>query len=129
MKHLTLVLQRTGKVIAERVSRYFEDKMKTRKALIEKLRLKNSTLKVQKKKLQMALKQKEDMGEVGELIFLVSDFSQHLCLVSLQNAFYSLPFDSNDLRDDKTRPFKPLFGHVKSLPFSIRCFMRLTSSS
>ena len=38
--------------------------MKTRKALIEKLRLKNSTLKVQKKKLQMALKQKEDMGEV-----------------------------------------------------------------
>ena len=39
--------------------------MKTRKALIEKLRLKNSTLKVQKKKLQMALKQKEDMGEVS----------------------------------------------------------------
>ena len=87
MKHLTLVFQRTGKVIAERVSRYFEDKMKTRKALIEKLRLKNSTLKVQKKKLQMALKQKEDMGEVGELIFLVSDFSHHLCLISLQNSF------------------------------------------
>ena len=32
--------------------------------LIEKLRLKNSTLKVQKKKLILQLKQKEEMGEV-----------------------------------------------------------------
>lgn len=55
---------RTGRVISERVTRYFEDKMRTRKALIEKLRLKNSTLKVQKKKLQLQLKQKEEMGEV-----------------------------------------------------------------
>ena len=38
--------------------------MRSRKALIEKLRLKNSTLKVQKKKLQLQLKQKEEMGEV-----------------------------------------------------------------
>ena len=57
--------QRTGRVVAERVTRYFEDKMRSRKALIEKLRLKNSTLKVQKKKLQLQLKQKEEMGEVG----------------------------------------------------------------
>ncbi|XP_063686995.1 coiled-coil domain-containing protein 113-like isoform X2 [Bolinopsis microptera] len=55
---------RTGRVVAERVTRYFEDKMRSRKALIEKLRLKNSTLKVQKKKLQLQLKQKEEMGEV-----------------------------------------------------------------
>jgi len=55
---------RTGKVIAERVTRYFEDKLKWRDTLIEKLRLKNSTLKVQKKKLQLQLKQKEEMGEV-----------------------------------------------------------------
>ena len=39
--------------------------MRSRKALIEKLRLKNSTLKVQKKKLQLQLKQKEEMGEVS----------------------------------------------------------------
>ncbi|XP_062501446.1 coiled-coil domain-containing protein 113-like [Corticium candelabrum] len=58
------VIQRIGKVSAERVSRYFEDKLRARDTLIEKLRLKNSTLKVQKKKLQMQLKQKEEMGEV-----------------------------------------------------------------
>uniref|UniRef100_H2YDN7 Cilia- and flagella-associated protein 263 n=1 Tax=Ciona savignyi TaxID=51511 RepID=H2YDN7_CIOSA len=55
---------RTGKVVAEKVIRYFEDKLKWRDTLIEKLRLKNSTLKVQKKKLQLQLKQKEEMGEV-----------------------------------------------------------------
>eukprot|EP00118_Oscarella_pearsei_P005625 m.25896 g.25896 ORF g.25896 m.25896 type:complete len:321 (+) comp29006_c0_seq1:527-1489(+) len=56
--------QRTGQVTAERVARYIEDKLRSRDALIEKLRLKNSTLKVQKKKLQLQLKQKEEMGEV-----------------------------------------------------------------
>lgn len=55
---------RTGKVIAEKVSRYLEDKLRARDTLVEKLRLKNATLKVQKKKLHMQLKQKEEMGEV-----------------------------------------------------------------
>lgn len=54
----------TGKVIAEKVVRYFEDRIRGRDTLIEKLRLKNSTLKVQKKKLHLQLKQKEEMGEV-----------------------------------------------------------------
>jgi len=58
------VNQRTGKVIAEKCSRYFDDKLRARDTLIEKLRLKNSTLKVQKKKLILQLKQKEEMGEV-----------------------------------------------------------------
>ncbi|XP_046340431.1 coiled-coil domain-containing protein 113-like [Haliotis rufescens] len=58
------VNQRTAKVIAEKVIRYFEDKLRARDTLIEKLRLKNSTLKVQKKKLHLQLKQKEEMGEV-----------------------------------------------------------------
>ncbi|XP_046545033.1 coiled-coil domain-containing protein 113-like [Haliotis rubra] len=58
------VNQRTTKVIAEKVIRYFEDKLRARDTLIEKLRLKNSTLKVQKKKLHLQLKQKEEMGEV-----------------------------------------------------------------
>eukprot|EP01136_Pigoraptor_vietnamica_P030441 Opistho-1_new@89695 len=63
---------RTEKVIAEKVTRYYEDKMRQRDALIEKLRLKNSTLKVQKNKLHMQLKQKEEMGEVLHAI----DFEQ-----------------------------------------------------
>lgn len=55
---------RTGKVIAEKVTRYLDEKNRSRDTLIEKLRLKNSTLKVQKKKLDLQLKQKEEMGEV-----------------------------------------------------------------
>lgn len=58
------VNQRTNKVIAERVTKYIEDKLRARDTTIEKLRLKNSTLKVQKRKLHMQLKQKEEMGEV-----------------------------------------------------------------
>ncbi|XP_052817565.1 coiled-coil domain-containing protein 113-like [Mya arenaria] len=53
-----------GKVVAEKIVRYFEDRLRSRDTLIEKLRLKNSTLKVQKKKLHLQLKQKEEMGEV-----------------------------------------------------------------
>ncbi|KAK6185485.1 hypothetical protein SNE40_007707 [Patella caerulea] len=55
---------RTNRVVSEKVIRYFEDKLRSRDTLIEKLRLKNSTLKVQKKKLHLQLKQKEEMGEV-----------------------------------------------------------------
>lgn len=66
------VNSRTGKVIAERVVRYFEEKLRSRDTLIEKLRLKNSTLMVQKNKLHMQLKQKEEMGEVLHAI----DFDQ-----------------------------------------------------
>jgi len=58
------VNHRTNKVIAEKCLRYFDDKLRARDTLIEKLRLKNSTLKVQKKKLMLQLKQKEEMGEV-----------------------------------------------------------------
>jgi len=58
------VNNQTSKVVAEKVTRYFEDKLRGRETLVGKLRLKNSTLKVQKKKLHMQLKQKEEMGEV-----------------------------------------------------------------
>lgn len=64
--------KRTGKVIAERVIRYFEDKIRSKDAIIEKVRLKNVTLKVQKNKLHLQLKQKEEMGEVLHAI----DFDQ-----------------------------------------------------
>ncbi|KAI9328024.1 hypothetical protein DFJ73DRAFT_904462 [Zopfochytrium polystomum] len=54
---------RTGKVVAE--ARHAD-------AIIEKVRLKNATLKVQKNKLHLQLKQKEEMGEVLHAI----DFDQ-----------------------------------------------------
>ncbi|XP_068115525.1 cilia- and flagella-associated protein 263 isoform X1 [Hyperolius riggenbachi] len=48
----------------EKVLRYLEEKTRARDSLVDKLRLKNAALKIQKKKLQMQLKQKEEMGEV-----------------------------------------------------------------
>ncbi|KAM3920668.1 cilia- and flagella-associated protein 263 [Leptodactylus fuscus] len=51
-------------VTPEKVLRYMEEKMLARDSLVDKLRLKNAALKIQKKKLQMQLKQKEEMGEV-----------------------------------------------------------------
>ncbi|KAJ3022003.1 hypothetical protein HKX48_007282 [Thoreauomyces humboldtii] len=63
---------RTGKVVAERVLRYYEDKIRAKDATIKKTRLKNSTIKLQKNKLHLQLKQKEEMGEVLHAI----DFDQ-----------------------------------------------------
>ncbi|KAJ3071957.1 hypothetical protein HDU98_004522 [Podochytrium sp. JEL0797] len=69
---LQAVNQRTGKVVLERVLRYFDDKIRGKEAIVEKVRLKNATLKVQKNKLHLQLKQKEEMGEVLHAI----DFDQ-----------------------------------------------------
>ncbi|KAJ3156397.1 hypothetical protein HDU89_004179 [Geranomyces variabilis] len=63
---------RTGKVVAERVLRYYEDKIRAKDATIKKTRLKNTTIKLQKNKLHLQLKQKEEMGEVLHVI----DFDQ-----------------------------------------------------
>jgi len=54
---------RTGKIMAERVTRYFEDKLKQVDSVIEKLRLKNSTLKSQITKIEVQLAQKEEVGD------------------------------------------------------------------
>jgi hypothetical protein len=54
---------RTGKIMAERVARYFEEKLRVKDSLVEKLRLKNSTLKGQVTKIESTLGQKEDMGD------------------------------------------------------------------
>lgn len=82
------VNNRTGKVIAEKITRYFEDKNRARDALIEKLRLKNSTLKVQKKKLHLQLKQKEEMGEVLHEV----DFQQ----LKIENSQYLEKIDERN---------------------------------
>ncbi|EDV25978.1 Coiled-coil domain-containing protein 113 [Trichoplax sp. H2] len=58
------VNDRTKKVMAEKVQRYFEEKIRQRDTLVEKLRLKNAALRAQKRKLNLQLKQKEEMGEV-----------------------------------------------------------------
>ena len=54
------------------VVRYLEDKLRQRDAMIEKLRLKNATLKTQKQKVEQQLRQKEEMGDVLHYI----DFHQ-----------------------------------------------------
>ncbi|KAJ1618271.1 hypothetical protein T492DRAFT_604584 [Pavlovales sp. CCMP2436] len=63
---------RTGKTAAEKVVRYMEDKQRTKDAAIEKLRLKNQTLKAQIQKIEQQLQLKEEMGEVLHVI----DFDQ-----------------------------------------------------
>ncbi|XP_072013928.1 cilia- and flagella-associated protein 263-like [Amphiura filiformis] len=82
------VNQRSGKVVGEKIIRYFEDKHRARDALIEKLRLKNSTLKVQKKKLHLQLKQKEEMGEVLHEV----DFQQ----LKIENSQYLEKIDERN---------------------------------
>ncbi|XP_062997090.1 coiled-coil domain-containing protein 113 [Elgaria multicarinata webbii] len=58
------ITKRKGSLIAsEKVLRYMEDKIRARDVQKEKIRLKNDSLKVQKKKMQMQLKQKEELGE------------------------------------------------------------------
>ena len=63
---------RTGKIMAEKMLRYMEDHVKAKDAVIEKLRLKNTTLRNQIQKMEQQLLQKEEMGEVLHVI----DFDQ-----------------------------------------------------
>jgi chromosome segregation ATPase len=55
--------KRTKKIMAEKVVRYFEDKLKSRDVVIEKLKLKNSTLKSQVFKMELQLAAKDDTGD------------------------------------------------------------------
>lgn len=63
---------RTGKIMAEKVIRYMEEKLRQKDSSIEKLKLKNATIKNQIQKLEQQLKQKEEMGDVLHYI----DFHQ-----------------------------------------------------
>jgi hypothetical protein len=58
--------------MAEKVVRYMEDKLRQKDSTIEKLRLKNVTLKGLIQKVDSQLKQKEEMGDVLHYI----DFHQ-----------------------------------------------------
>ncbi|KAE8609222.1 hypothetical protein XENTR_v10011748 [Xenopus tropicalis] len=57
-------IKKSAGVSPDKVIRYMEEKMRARDSLVDKLRLKNAALKVQKKKMKMQVKQKEEMGEV-----------------------------------------------------------------
>ena len=79
---------RTGTVMAERVTRYFEDKLNQIDAVIEKLRLKNSTLKSQIYKVEHQLSQKEEIGDVLHYI----DFHQ----LQIENKQYVAKIDERN---------------------------------
>eukprot|EP00899_Mesostigma_viride_P027683 jgi/Mesvir1/809/Mv17399-RA.1 len=63
---------RTGRTVAEKMTRYLEEKLRAKDTMIEKLRLKNATLKTQISKMEQQLNQKEEMGEVLHVV----DFDQ-----------------------------------------------------
>merc|ERR1719486_1429706 len=52
---------RRGKPVAEKMVRYMEEKLRSRDSVIEKLRLKNATIKSHIQKVEAQLKQKEEM--------------------------------------------------------------------
>ena len=51
---------RTGKTMAEKITRFMEEQLQRRDNVIGKLRLKNSTFKKQLQKAEALLKQKEE---------------------------------------------------------------------
>ncbi|PNH02951.1 putative monogalactosyldiacylglycerol synthase, chloroplastic [Tetrabaena socialis] len=63
---------RTSKIIAEKMIRFMEDKLRQKDATADKLRLKNTTTKALITKLEHQLAHKEEMGEVLHLV----DFDQ-----------------------------------------------------
>ncbi|XP_036423671.1 coiled-coil domain-containing protein 113 [Colossoma macropomum] len=82
----TLQEKQAVMMAAEKVSRYIEDRMKSKDTLIEKLRLKNAALRVQKRKLQ--LRQKEEMGEALQEV----DFQQ----LKIENSQYLEQIDQRN---------------------------------
>jgi len=55
--------QLTGTIMAEKVVRYFEEKLKQKAALIEKIKLKNAAMKNHRSKMDLQVKHKEEQGD------------------------------------------------------------------
>lgn len=55
--------QRTGTIMAEKVTRYFEEKLKQKSALIDKIHLKNAAMKNHRMKMDAQVKHKEEQGD------------------------------------------------------------------
>jgi hypothetical protein len=92
---------RTGKTMAEKVIRYMEDKLRQKDAVIEKLRLKNATLKSQAQKVDAQLRQKEEMGDVLHYI----DFHQ----LQIENKQYMAKIEE---RNDELLKLKMTTGNT-----------------
>jgi hypothetical protein len=54
---------RTGEILAERVVRYFEEKLRQKQNLIDKIKLKNRSLRAHRVKLELQVKHKEEQGD------------------------------------------------------------------
>ncbi|GMH44755.1 hypothetical protein BSKO_12707 [Bryopsis sp. KO-2023] len=63
---------RSGKIVAEKLLRFWNDRLKSKDAQVEKLSLKNASLRQQISKLDQQLSHKEEMGEVLHVV----DFDQ-----------------------------------------------------
>lgn len=63
---------RTGKTIAEKMTRYLEEKLRQKDTVIEKLQLKNAALQNKARTIDTQLRRKEEMGDVLHYI----DFHQ-----------------------------------------------------
>lgn len=53
----------TGHIMAEKVIRYFQEKKKQKIGLLEKIKVKNNVLKVQRAKMDQQVRQKKEQGE------------------------------------------------------------------
>lgn len=87
---------RTGKMMAEKVVRYFDEKLKTKTALIEKIKLKNAAMKTHRVKMDQQVKHKEEQGDSLHSI----DFHQ----LQIKNEQFQLKIEdrNNELRKLKT---------------------------
>jgi len=54
---------RTGHVLAERVLRYFDEQLRLKAALVDKLRLKNKSMKAHRAKMDATVRHKEEQGD------------------------------------------------------------------
>ncbi|KAF0700365.1 Aste57867_9115 [Aphanomyces stellatus] len=95
---------RTGKTIAEKMVRYMEDKLRAKDAIVEKLRLKNATLKSQAQKIDAQLRQKEEMGDALHYI----DFHQ----LQIENKQYVAKIEE---RNDELLKLKQTTGNTVQL--------------
>ncbi|RHY59311.1 hypothetical protein DYB34_003410, partial [Aphanomyces astaci] len=95
---------RTGKTIAEKMVRYMEEKLRAKDAIVEKLRLKNATLKSQAQKIDAQLRQKEEMGDALHYI----DFHQ----LQIENKQYVAKIEE---RNDELLKLKQTTGNTVQL--------------
>ena len=68
----SILLRIAGKIMAERVLKYFEDHLRAKDAVVDKLRLKNAGLRTAYAKAEAALRAKEEVGDALHYI----DFHQ-----------------------------------------------------